>query len=289
MSWPVAMIPYTNMAPYRELGTPESCRFVSLVPRESIGALCENRVIAAAVPVGGLAAVAAETEFLGPFGIAAAERSMSVLLFSDRPVSEMGAGTRIRLTVESASSVRLLYLVLGYRNGFDNLPQPAAPSNTANGELLIGDAALKRMWKRRSRRPEASVAADAFVTDLAGEWYGVHRLPFVFARWVVRRDAPQKARSALKAWLAEFKAREDELVQRAIPGAARRLGFSEEDVRIYFRVIRRTLDRSDLAGQARFLSEFAKHFSDTAGCPPPAPPVDISGFKRRMTGSIEKK
>ena len=243
-------------------------------------------MIAAAVPVGGLAAVAGETEFLGPFGIAAAERSMSVLFFSDRPLGEMGAGTRIRLTIESASSVRLLYLVLGYRNGFDNLPQPAAPGETANGELLIGDTALKRMRNRRLNETDTSLPADAFVTDLAGEWYGIHRLPFVFARWVVRKDAPTKARSALEAWLAEFRTRENELVQRAVPEAARRLGLSEEDIRLYFRVIRRSLDQSDMAGQARFLSEFEKHFTDTVGCPLPSPvlPVDIPGFKRRIPG-----
>jgi chorismate dehydratase len=209
-----------------------------------------------------------------------------VLFFSDRPLGEMGAGTHIRLTGESASSVRLLYLVLGYRNGFDNLPQPAAPGETANGELLIGDAALKRMRNRRLNEIDTALTADAFVTDLAGEWHGFHRLPFVFARWVVRKDAPTKARSALEAWLEEFKAREKELVQRAVPGAARRLGLSEQDIRLYFRVIRRSLDQSDMAGQSRFLSEFDKHFSDTVGCtlPAPVPPVDIPGFKRRIPG-----
>jgi predicted solute-binding protein len=211
---------------------------------------------------------------------------MSVLFFSDRPLGEMGAGTRIRLTKESASSVRLLYLVLGYRNGFDNLPQPAAPGETANGELLIGDSALKRMRNRCLNDTDTSLPADAFVTDLAGEWYGIHRLPFVFARWVVRKDAPTKARSALEAWLAEFRTRENELVQRAVPGAARCLGLSEGDIRLYFRVIRRSLDQSDMAGQALFLSEFEKYFSDTVDCPLASPdtPVDIPGFERRITG-----
>jgi predicted solute-binding protein len=84
--------------------------------------------------------------------------------------------------------------------------------------------------------------------------------------------------------LAEFRTRENELVQRAVPGAARRLGLSEQDIRLYFRLIRRSLDRSDMAGQDRFLNEFEKHFTDTAGCPLPSPvlPVDIPGFKRRI-------
>jgi predicted solute-binding protein len=268
MNHPVAMIPYTNMAPFQALGPPDGCRFVPLVPRESIVALCHKRVIAAAVPVGGLAAVAESTDFLGQFGIAAAKRSMSVLFFSDRPLSEMGARTRIRLTTESASSIRLLFLVLGYRNGFDNLPQLAKPNECPNGELLIGDAALIRMRDRRS----GSLAADgvlcsgAHVTDLASEWHAVHHLPFVFARWVVSKDAPSSVRNALETWLSKFKIREQALVKQSVPEAARRIGASESEITTYFKLIRRTLDASDLAGQAKFLSEYDRHFGDDAVC-----------------------
>ena len=113
MTFPVAMIPYLNMAPYRELGTPAGCRFVPLVPSRSIEALRSNAVIAAAVPVGGLPALNGLTEFLGNFGIAAAEQSMSVLFFSRRPLNAMGSETRIQVTGESASSVRLSLSVVG--------------------------------------------------------------------------------------------------------------------------------------------------------------------------------
>lgn len=272
MTEPVAMIPYTNMAPYRELGPPAGCRFVALTPRASIAALCRRQVIAAAVPVGGLASVAAETEFLGPFGIAAAERSMSVLFFSARPLTEMGMDTVVRLTPESASSVRLLYLVLGYRNGFQNLPQPAPSGMHPDGELLIGDAALTRMREHRKCSPSEPFAG-GFVTDLASEWFAIHQLPFVFARWVVRKDAPSRARRALEAWLDEFKAREGELVRRAVSKAARRLKLSDAEIAAYFQVIRRTLDASDMAGQERFQSEYQKHFAaDEKSCGPLADP-----------------
>jgi len=268
MNHPVAMIPYTNMAPFRALGPPDGCRFVPLVPRESIVALCRNQVIAAAVPVGGLAAVADSTDFLGQFGIAAAERSMSVLFFSDRPLAGMGADTRIHLTTESASSIRLLFLLLGYRNGFDNLPQLAKPDECPNGELLIGDAALIRMRNRQGGVPavNGALCSGAHVTDLASEWHVVHHLPFVFARWVVRKDAPFSARQALEKWLSEFKIREQALVQQAVPEAARRIGVTASEIRAYFQVIRRTLDETDLAGQAKFLSEYDRHFGDDAVC-----------------------
>jgi predicted solute-binding protein len=262
------MIPYTNMAPFRALGPPDGCHFVPLVPRDSIVALCDKRVIAAAVPVGGLATIADMTDFLGNFGIAAAERSMSVLFFSDRPLSEMDSHTRIRLTTESASSIRLLYLVLGYRNGFDSLPQLVDPDERPNGELLIGDAALIRMRDKQDGRILTDVAHcdGTHVIDLASEWYAFHHLPFVFARWVVRKDAPTSARQALEKWLVTFKKREPELVRQAVAESARQVGVSESEIKTYFNVIRRTLDSSDLAGQEKFLREYNRYFADDAAC-----------------------
>ena len=191
MFFPVAMIPYLNMAPYRELGTPAGCSFVPLVPSRSIDALRNNSVIAAAVPVGGLPAVNGLTDFLGNFGIAAAEQSMSVLFFSRFPLNDMGSKTRIQVTGESASSVRLLYLLLAYHRGVDDLPRLAAPDEPADGELLIGDRALLRMKAHQAGRPESITGREyTHVTDLASAWFAQHKLPFVFARWVVRRDAP---------------------------------------------------------------------------------------------------
>lgn len=260
MAYPVAMIPYTNMAPYRELGPPEGCRFVSCVPSASIEALIRGRVMAAAVPVGGLSAVASETEMLGPFGIAARERSMSVLLFSKTPFRELAAGADFRLTAESASSVRLLQLLFGYRNGSSRISAPAGDGRGGDGELLIGDAALLKMKAHR----EGKVPEFPWVTDLAGEWFAVHGLPFVFARWVVRKDAPAACRRKLRAWLAVFREREPELVRRAAPRAAKRLGLPVAEILDYFSVIRRVLDDTDMAGQKRFLFDFQQYMERMA-------------------------
>ena len=142
MSTPVAMIPYANMAPYRQLGPPENCHFVPQLPRESIRALKEGRVVAAAVPVGGLDRLSDCVETIGPFGIAARGASMSVLLFSRVPFAQMHAPRTLRLTSESATSVRLLYLLMGQTVGFDRLPRVTTEDSCPDGELLIGDRAL---------------------------------------------------------------------------------------------------------------------------------------------------
>jgi chorismate dehydratase len=212
------------------------------------------------VPVGGLPELAGLTEFLGSFGIAAAERSMSVLFFSNRPLAAMDSSTCIRVTDESVSSARLLYLLMAHHRGFDDLPRLANSDETADGELLIGDRALLRMHaEQREMGKDGRPAAGALATDLATAWYAWQKLPFVFARWVVRKDAPPQARAALESWLSEFKAREEELVGRAVPGAAQKLNLEPQTIRTYFRVLRRCLDETDLAGQARFLEECGGH------------------------------
>jgi predicted solute-binding protein len=252
MSVALAMIPYTNMAPYRQLGTPAGCHFAPLVPRASIEALLTNQVAAAAVPVGGLPQLGDTVEMVGRFGIAAKGPCMSVLLFSRIPFEAMHAPKTLRITTETASSVRLLYLLLGKTLGFDRLPRLAAAGEPADAELLIGDRALLRGMTVR--------AGDAFphVTDLAEKWFDIHGLPFVFARWVVRKDAPDAVKEALTQWLEEFKADEAVLAARAVAPSARTLGVGHDLIERYFGVIRRCLDDSDLAGQRCFFKELEK-------------------------------
>jgi chorismate dehydratase len=252
MSTALAMIPYTNMAPYRQLGAPADCHFVPMVPRASIGALLSSQVAAAAVPVGGLPQLGDTVEMVGRFGIAAKGPCMSVLLFSKVPFEAMQAPKTLRITTESASSVRLLYLLLGRTHGFDRLPRLAAADEPADAELLIGDRALLR--------GRSVQAGDTFphVTDLAEKWFDIYGLPFVFARWVVRKDASAAVKNSLARWLEEFKADEAGLAARAVTPSARALGVDDDLIQRYFTVIRRSLDDSDMEGQRRFFREFEK-------------------------------
>jgi predicted solute-binding protein len=243
------MIPYTNMAPYRELGPPRGCQFVPLVPRDSIGALEAGTVAAAAVPVGGLGRLAGIVEPVENFGIAAKGASMSVLLFSRCPFEHLHAPRTLRLTHESASSVRLLFLLLGHTVGFHRLPVLADAGQTPDAELLIGDRALVR--------GQSTSAGDSptWVTDLSQLWFEMHGTPFVFARWVVRKNCPQSVKAAIGDWLATFKAQESQLVARAVPAAAERLALPPGVVERYFSAIRRCLADSDLKGQQLFFQQ----------------------------------
>lgn len=259
MNYPVAMIPYTNMAPYRENGVPKECRFVFLNPLKSIQALKENKVLAAAVPVGGLPLLQNIIEPLGSFGIAAKERSMSVLFFTDREFSSFIFPAKVRITSHSASSVRLLYLLFGYNNGFSRMPCRVQAGEPFNGELIIGDAALQRARHLKMDLDSGNTQKSEMIIDLATEWYKKHKLPFVFARWVIRRDAPAKIRRSIENWLAEFKEYENQLVEKSALRAAEHLNMTVDYLKTYFNVIRRSLTSEDLAGQELFLAEFEKY------------------------------
>ncbi|HUU96021.1 MAG TPA: MqnA/MqnD/SBP family protein [Phycisphaerae bacterium] len=242
------MIPYSNMAPYRQLGPPAGCTWVDYVPRQSSIALREGAVWAAAAPVGDLPSLADCVEFLGQFGIAAAGAVGSVLLFSDLPFEELAAPARLRLTDESSSSMRLLYLLLLRQHGKDRVPLLAEPGEPAEAELLIGDEALVRA-ERPGRR---------FVIDLARKWFHIQRVPFVFARWVIRRDAPDGLRSAMVEWLQKVRERDAELAEQAAPAEAARLSITLEAMLAYLRGMKRVLGADELRGQELFLAELAR-------------------------------
>jgi predicted solute-binding protein len=155
--------------------------------------------------------------------------------------------------------VRLLYLLMRYQLGRERIPAPAASGAAANGELVIGDTALR--WLHTYER-EGQVKEYAHVADLAALWDLRHRLPFVFARWVVRKDAPDSVRSNLERWLETFAGEEPALIERSVPKTALQLNLPDDFMRRYLKVIRRCLDPSDVAGQARFQSEWRALVAD---------------------------
>jgi chorismate dehydratase len=123
-----------------------------------------------------------------------------VLLCSHRPPEELDGAT-VALTGESRTSRGLLRVLLaGYwrvrphlvearslaTQGAQGMEPPAA-------RLLIGDAALREVAQRGSAWPH--------LIDLGAAWREWTGLPFVYARWVVARDAPEGLAPALESAL----------------------------------------------------------------------------------------
>ena len=109
----------------------------------------------------------------------------SVLLFSPVDPSQLN-GQQISITGESATSINLLRLILHEFYGLDDVTDvvPDSPVETAISQqkpaLLIGDRALQMAGRCLSGMK---------IFDLGEIWYQQTGLPFVFALWMIRRDA----------------------------------------------------------------------------------------------------
>jgi chorismate dehydratase len=117
--------------------------------------------------------------------ISSSKRACSVVLFSRKPIQHI---RNIYLTEASITSRILALHIL--RDLYGTSPSSSKSSEGADAILLIGDEAIEE--KRRGRWEH--------VYDLGEEWYRAYKMPFVFALFLVRRDAPP--------WLDELIARE---------------------------------------------------------------------------------
>ncbi|NMC73368.1 MAG: menaquinone biosynthesis protein [Geobacteraceae bacterium] len=110
----------------------------------------------------------------------------SVLLFSRLPFESLG-GETICLTSDSETSVVLLKVILAKYYGFTNrfvvrrVDTPADALRDCTAVLVIGDTALK--W--------ASSGLSLYRYDLGEMWHSLTGLPFVFALWILRKDAAE--------------------------------------------------------------------------------------------------
>jgi chorismate dehydratase len=192
----------------------------SLPPRALGEAVAEGRVDAGPLALADCLRLEGTVTRL-PFGIVGPTRAQSVLLFSDRPVRDLG-GRRIAVTGETSTSVRLLRILLALRY---EVPPPVLVGldEPAEAALLIGDAALRA---RQGRWPRP------LCVDLGEEWTEWTGQPMVFAAWAVRLDAPAPARRALEAVLGQ--ALDEGLASLPAIAARRRdVGLSEPEISRY--------------------------------------------------------
>lgn len=122
----------------------------------------------------------------------------SVLLFSRLPIEQLNNQT-IGLTTDSDTSVNLFKIILkknyGFVNEFQRTPLPLREALDHFGALLlIGDAALQEGMQQRGLH----------VYDLGELWYRFTGLPFVFALWIVTREAAENKHDEVKSLCTEL-------------------------------------------------------------------------------------
>ena len=84
----------------------------------------------------------------------------------------------------------------------------------------------------------------------------------MFARWVIRRDAPEALKQKLTGWLKGLVNNEDAYIAATAPAEALRVGIPEPEMAEYLKGIRRVLTDEDIEGQEIFLSELETVLKD---------------------------
>lgn len=189
----VGKIPYINSIPFYHHFEHRQFKVLPVTPRR-MGLLARLGQLDA-----GLFSLAdylgqKESLTLLPYCIATRDQVKSVMLFSNHGWSEL-AGKRIGITDDTATSVRLLQMLLekkhGVRATFFRMHAGVNSYEEFDAVLLIGDEALRHM--------KTGLQNFELVFDLATEWYEWKKLPFVFAVWALRSSLPDAAREELSS------------------------------------------------------------------------------------------
>ena len=214
-----------------------------LVPRALSSAAADGGIDAGPLPLVTCFELGHTFKPLGDFCIATLEKARSILLYSKRPIDEL-SGAVVGVTGETSTSVQLMKALLSRR--FRVIPRRyiGLHDGAMDAFLLIGDEALRR---RRG------VPGYPYLYDLGQEWHEWTGLPFVFARWVVRRDLDgEKIR-----WLESMLTRSIEkglACVEEIAASRTDLGMTREEIVEYVRSFRYRLAAPELQSIEKFHS-----------------------------------
>ena len=193
MTTRIGRIPYLNSEVfyYRMAGEPD-IELLPLIPSALSRAAVEDVIDAGPVPL--VTCFELEDTFkpLGAYCIATVGKARSIFLYSKRPIEDLN-GAVMGVTAETTTSVRLMKTLLTMRFHVTPGRYVDLHHSSKDAFLLIGDEAL------RNRR---GVPGYPFLYDLGEEWHQWTGLPFVFARWVVRRDLDEEKVRWLEALLS---------------------------------------------------------------------------------------
>jgi len=118
---------------------------------------------------------------------------------------------------------------------------------SAMGTLLIGDDALSR-----AQRP---LPGEHKPIDLCAEWTAWTGLPFVFARWAVRKDLPEQQKRELQlSMMSAVELAIDDL-ETVAQKASEDTAFEAEFIESYLRGVRYKIGPDELAGAKLFLEK----------------------------------
>jgi chorismate dehydratase len=175
---------------YRKLPS-DSCDLVAMPPRAMAAAVESGDLHAGPLPIAEVIRLGDTVRSLGNLGVSSDGPAMSVFLFSHKPVEEL-SGTKIAVTTHTATSIQLLRVLFADLWNVDG-HEFVELTDEHEAALWIGDPALEQL----------SAGNYAYNYDLGTAWKLLTGLPFVFAEWVIRTDAPSKLAQEFEQSLIE--------------------------------------------------------------------------------------
>jgi chorismate dehydratase len=190
MALRIGRVPYLHAEPFYFDMARRGMAFYELVPSAVAVAAANGAIDAGPVPLVDCLRLADRFEPVAGFCIASVQRAGSSLLYSTRPITAL-AGAYIDVTDEAATTLRLLHVLLHVKYEVQSVAYGSLQA-ARDAFLLIGNQAL------RQRR---GAPGFPYTYDLGAEWHAWTGLPFVFARWMVRKDVAAKDKALLKETL----------------------------------------------------------------------------------------
>lgn len=182
----------------------------------------------------------------------------SVLLFSPVDLSEL-SGSQIAITGESATSINLLRVIFrefyAMHDVTDIVPDFPIESVIAQNKpaLLIGDRALRLAHQ---------LPSGMRVFDLGEIWYQKTGLPFVFALWMINRNALDEFSEQLAALGPQLLASRKHLTSQPYPAVTKiadKVGLDAATIVDYWNTIDYSLEKDHLQGLKLFFQLCSKY------------------------------
>ena len=181
MTIKVARVPYMIAEAFYNDMERRGLQLNEILPSGVAPALRNGEIDAGPVPLVESFQLGNEFEPVSGFCIASTEKANSVLLYSTRPVEEL-TGARIGVTSEAGTSLQLLQVLL--LSKYKVQPEAYVPMEDPYDAFLVTDD--QGLRRRRGAR------GYPHRYDLGEEWFQWTGLPFVYFRWVARKDMDPK-------------------------------------------------------------------------------------------------
>jgi len=186
MTMRVGRVPYLHYEPFYFDMARRGIELYDMTPAALSVAAEQGEIDAGPLPLVDCFRLDDRFEPVGGFCVASVKQAGSVLLFSSKPI-EILQGANIGVSDEASTAPQLLHILL--RLKYQLQPAAYVPLDaTHEAFLLTGNQALRRRM---------GVRGFPHLYDLGREWHAWTGLPFVFSRWMVRKDVAPKDRALL--------------------------------------------------------------------------------------------